>query len=181
MHGFIIVGQIKAKNVEALNKSVVSTFDVDGGGFVSIESNSAKGNEVWTASKPATGSLGGLWIAYNPEVKHIVVNGKAYAGLSSDVRDYTNVANKVYDAFKPEIGDIVIFSEDAFEGSANAVVDDFIEAQNGKTLGKRVAEASGATAGSTAFQIVKVFTKDFPKAGVGVSRVKMFEAMCVQD
>ena len=63
---------------------------------------------MWTAAKPATGSLGDLWIAYNPEVKYTYVNGKVYAGLSADARDYTNVAGEVFDAFKPKKGDEIV-------------------------------------------------------------------------
>ena len=102
-HGFIIESMIQAKNIDALNRSVTSAINVDGGGLVSLAYPTTKGNDVWTASAPADGALGGLWIAYNPEVKYTDVNGKRYAGLSADIRDYTNIAGETFDAFKPKV------------------------------------------------------------------------------
>ena len=67
-HGFIIESMIQAKNIDALNRSVTSAVDVDGGGLIALAYPTTKGNDVWTASAPST-ELGGLWIAYNPEVK----------------------------------------------------------------------------------------------------------------
>ena len=35
-HGFIIESMIQAKNIDALNRSVTSAVDVDGGGLVAL-------------------------------------------------------------------------------------------------------------------------------------------------
>ena len=139
-HGFIIESMIQAKNIDALNRSVTSAIDVDGGGLVSLAYPTTKGNDVW--------------IAYNPEVKYIDVNGKRYAGLSADIRDYTNIAGETFDAFKPKVGDELIISIDAVDATgANAVAGDILESKAGQTKFTRVAAGTGATAGSTAFKI----------------------------
>ena len=99
-YGVLIESMIQAKNIDALNRSVTSEIDVAGGGLIALTAPTTQGDDVWTAAAPAADSLGGLWIAYNPEVKYTKVNGKVYAGLSADLRDYTNLAGEVYDAFK---------------------------------------------------------------------------------
>ena len=174
---------IQAKNIDALNRSVKAQVDIDGGNLIALTAPTAQGNDVWTAAKPSTGNLGGLWIAYNPEVKYTYVNGKVYAGLSADARDYTNVAGEVFDAFKPQIGDeIVILADNVASADVSSVVaGDFLEAVNGEATFARVAQGTGATEGSTAFQVEWVGSIDFPKAGIGIDKVKAFKAVCVQE
>ena len=99
-YGVLIESMIQAKNIDALNRSVKAEIDVDGGNLIALTAPTVKGEDRWTASAPATGALGGLWIAYNPSVKYTEVNGKMYAGLSADPRDYTNIKNHTFDAFQ---------------------------------------------------------------------------------
>lgn len=181
-YGFLIESMIQAKNIDALNRSVTSAVDVAGGGLIALTAPTAQGNDVWTASVPASGSLGNLWIAYNPEVKYTKVNGKVYAGLSADVRDYTNLAGEVFDAFKPKIGDEIVITIDAVDATgASAVAGDILESKADQTTFTRVAAGTGATAGSTAFKIEWVGSIDFPKANIGIEKVKAFKAVCIQE
>lgn len=181
-NGVLIESMIQAKNIDALNRSVKSEINVDGGNLIALTAPNKKGNDVWTATAPATGNLGGLWIAYNPEVKYTVVNGKKFAGLSADVRDYTNIAGETYDAFKPKIGDEIIVTIDNIDATgANAVAGDILEAKNGQTKFTRVAGGTGATSGSTAFKIEWKDTVEFPKAEIGVEKVVAFKAVCIQE
>ena len=179
-YGVLIESMIQAKNIDALNRSVKAEIDVDGGNLIALTAPTEQGNDVWTASAPATGKLGNLWIAYNPCVKYTVVNGKKFAGLSADNRDYTNIKGEVFDAFKPVVGDeIVVTIDDVDATGASAVAGDILESKNGQTKFTRVAGGT-ATTGSTAFQIEWVGTVDFPKANIGVDKVKAFKAVCVQ-
>ncbi len=179
-YGVLIESMIQAKNIDALNRSVKAEIDVDGGNLIALTAPTEQGNDVWTASAPATGKLGNLWIAYNPCVKYTVVNGKKFAGLSADNRDYTNIKGEVFDAFKPVVGDeIIITIDDVDATGASAVAGDILESKNGQTKFTRVAGGT-ATTGSTAFQIEWVGTVDFPKAGIGIDKVKAFKAVCVQ-
>ena len=179
-YGVLIESMIQAKNIDALNRSVKANIDVDGGNLIALTAPTEQGNDVWTASAPATGKLGNLWIAYNPCVKYTVVNGKKFAGLSADNRDYTNIKGEVFDAFKPVVGDeIVVTIDDVDATGASAVAGDILESKDGQTKFTRVAGGT-ATTGSTAFQIEWVGTVDFPKAGIGVDKVKAFKAVCVQ-
>lgn len=180
-YGVLIESMIQAKNIDALNRSVVSTINVDGGNLIALTAPTVKGEDRWTASTPATGTLGGLWIAYNPSVKYTEVNGKMYAGLSADPRDYTNIKNHTFDAFKPKVGDeIIVTIDDVDETGAQAVAGDILESKNGQTKFTRVAGGT-ATSGSTAFKVEWVDTVDFPQAGIGVEKVKAIKAVCVQE
>ena len=179
-YGVLIESMIQAKNIDALNRSVKAEIDVDGGNLIALTAPTEQGNDVWTASAPTTGKLGNLWIAYNPCVKYTVVNGKKFAGLSADNRDYTNIKGEVFDAFKPVVGDETIVTIDDVDATgASAVAGDILESKNGQTKFTRVAGGT-ATSGSTAFQIEWVGTVDFPKAGIGIDKVKAFKAVCVQ-
>ena len=182
-YGVLIESMIQAKNIDALNRSVKAAVDFDGGNLMVLTAPTAQGDDVWTAAKPATGSLGGLWMAYNPEVKYTYVNGKVYAGLSADARDYTNVAGEVFDAFKPKVGDEIVITKDCVAAGdvASVVAGDFLEAVDGEATFARVAAGTGATEGSTAFKVEWVGTIDFPKAGIGIEKVKAFKAVCVQE
>ena len=181
-YGVLIESMIQAKNIDALNRSVTSAIDVAGGGLIALTAPTTQGNDVWTAAAPDAETLGGLWMAYNPEVKYTKVNGKVYAGLSADLRDYTNLAGEVYDAFKPKVGDEIVITVDAVDATASsAVAGDILESKAGQTTLTRIAAGTGATAGSTAFEIEWVGTIDFPKAGVGIEKVKAFKAVCVQE
>lgn len=179
-YGVLIESMIQAKNIDALNRSVKAEIDVDGGNLIALTAPTEQGNDVWVASTPTTGKLGNLWIAYNPCVKYTVVNGKKFAGLSADIRDYTNIKGEVFDAFKPVVGDEIIVTIDDIDATgASAVAGDILESKNGQTKFTRVAGGT-ATTGSTAFQIEWVGTVDFPKANIGIDKVKVFKAVCVQ-
>ena len=181
-HGDLIESMIQAKNIDALNRSVISTVDVDGGNLIALTAPTVKGEDRWTASVPATGTLGGLWIAYNPSVKYTEVNGKMYAGLSADPRDYTNIKNHTFDAFKPKVDDeIIVTIDDVDETGAQAIAGDILESKNRQTKFTRVVGSTGATKGSTAFKVEWVDTVDFPQAGIGVEKVKAIKAVCVQE
>ena len=181
-HGVLIESMIQAKNIDALNRSVVSTVDVDGGNLIALTAPTVKGEDRWTASVPATGALGGLWIAYNPSVKYTEVNGKMYAGLSADPRDYTNIKNHTFDAFKPKVGDeIIVTIDDVDTTGTNIVAGDILESKDGQAKFTRVVGSTGATSGHTAFKVEWVDTVDFPQAGIGVEKVKAIKAVCVQE
>lgn len=183
-YGVLVESMIQAKNIDALNRSVVcSTADVDGGNLIALSAPTTQGNDVWTATVPATGGLNGLWIAYNPCVRYTVVNGKKFAGLSADDRDYTNIKGEIFDAFKPVIGDEIIVTIDDIDETtgASATAGDILESANGQTKFTRVAGATGATANHTAFKIEWVGNLQFPKGGIGVDSVKAFKAVCIQE
>lgn len=181
-NGVIVESRIQATNIDALNRTAKAAVDVAGGGLVALTASGAQGNEVWTAAAPASGSLGGLWIAYNPAEHLTKVGGKFFAGLSEDPRDYVNIAGRPFDCFKPAVGDEIDITVDCVDAtSASSVVaGDFLESKAGQTTFTRVAANTGATAGSTAFKVEYVGTTPFPAGSIGMEQVKMFRCVCVQ-
>lgn len=180
-NGVIVESRIQATNIDALNRTAKAAVDVAGGGLVALTASGTQGNEVWTAAAPATGSLGGLWIAYNPSEHLTKVGGKFFAGLSEDPRDYVNIAGRPFDCFKPAVGDEIDITVDCVDSTASSVVaGDILESKDGQTTFTRVAASTGATSGSTAFKVEYVGTAPFPSGSIGMEQVTMFRCVCVQ-
>lgn len=182
-HGLIIESQISAANIDALNRFAYSdAVDFDGGALVALASENVAGDDRYEASVPST-ALNGLWIAYNPTDRHIDVEGRRFAGLLVDERAYTNLKGKTFDVFKPQANvDLVDFSEDCVDATVeDAVVGDILESKAGQSKLTRIAAGTGATANHTAFKIESIRYVDFPKAGIGVDKVKVFHCVCIAE
>ena len=181
-NGVIVESRIQATNIDALNRTAqTESTDVAGGGLVALAPSGTQGNEVWTATTPSD-TLTGLWIAYNPAEHLTKVGDKLFAGLSEDPRDYVNIGGRPFDVFKPQIGDEIVITEDCVDSSvSSAVAGDILESKAGQTTLARVAAATGATSGSTAFKIESVFNLPFPQDGIGNAYVKAFKCLCVQE
>lgn len=181
--GFLIESSITATDVVAKNRyAVSSTADFDGGNLVALTAPTVQGEDRWTATVPAAGALGGLYIAYNPSMHITEVGENQYAGLSVDPRDYTNVKGETFTVFKPEVGDIFVLSAENID-TPNTVVDgDFVEAKAAQSTWTRVAKATGATAGSTAAQVMHKVVIPFPakKGTIGFSKQTGFKVAVVQ-
>jgi len=116
-NGILVQNKVHAKDTDALNRPVVvAASDVQNGHVLDISNDgtNANGSEVWTGVAPTTGNLSNLWMAYSPEV---VITAGAYRGLTPDPRQFTNVAGRVFDAFKPQVGDIMTLTEDNLAGT----------------------------------------------------------------
>jgi len=183
-YGVLIESNIQAKDNDALNRfAVSSTTAVAGGGLVALTAPTTQGEDRWTATVPATGALSGLYMAYNPVEKYTLVGTKYFAGLSADPRDYTNLSGKSFTVFSPKVGDEVVLTVDAVESTSQAsvVAGDYLEAKNAQTTLTRVAAVTGATASTTAFKVEWVGSIAFPQGAIGMSYVKAFKAVCVQE
>ena len=75
----------------------------------------------------------------------------------------------------------IVTIDDIDETGANVVAGDILESKAGQTKFTRIASATGATSGHTAFKVEWVDTVDFPQAGIGVEKVKAIKAVCVQE
>lgn len=158
--GFLYEVQISAKDNDALNRFATATVDIDGGTLVSL---GAVNDDVFTATKATAGTGGGLWMAYNPEEHLTKVGDNLFAGLTADPRDYTNIANRTFDVFKPVAGvDIVGFTDGNLKAGETPTVGDFLE------VGADGLEVqSSATADTTSFEVIKIEKVPFPQAGIG--------------
>lgn len=120
-HAILVQNRVAAMNVDAYNRSAIagSAVDLDNGNVFRLDtqSSTAGQSEVWVVTAPtASGStLNNLWMAYSPEV---VVTNAQYKGLDPDPRNFYNAGAKVFDAFKPQVGDIITLTGDALTGTA---------------------------------------------------------------
>lgn len=165
MQGYIIESRISAKDVDALNRSAVATTDVDGGTLVTLGELE---DGVFKATKATSGQ--GLWMAYNPSEHLTKVGDKLFAGLSADPRDYTNLANRTMDVFKPQVGDLIGLTDGNFKAgeSAKAVVGKYVEQG---ASGYEMKES--ATASTTSLLVKEIVEVPMPKDGIGNEFVKV--------
>ena len=109
----VIKRRVAAHNIDALNRAVVATdADLENGSIFTLSerSNVEGEDEVWKAVKP-TASAKGVWMAKSSEVTITTIGEGDYAlqmkGIVEDPRMFTNVRGLVFDAFKPQVGDII--------------------------------------------------------------------------
>lgn len=119
MSGVVIQNQVRAMNVDALNRTAKSASAIENGHVFNLLTRSAVAGEgeVWVATAPATGALSNLWMACSPE---IVVTGSKYKGLDPDPRNFSHAIGDMIDCFKPEIGDLITLNDDALTGTKGA-------------------------------------------------------------
>ena len=173
MSGYIIEKRIMAKDVESLNRSAVCSADVDGGKLVSL---GALSNGLFTATVTTAGT--GLYMAYNPSEHLIKVGTKLIAGgsISADPRDYTNLATRAIDVFKPQVGDLVGFTAGNLKTGETPTVGSFLEQEAGGLVVK-----VSATTATTSFKVVAIETLQFPQAGIGMENASVYVCECVAN
>lgn len=115
----LIQTQVAAMNIDSLNSDAINTTDdLDNGSIVvrgALSTVAGKG-ELFTTSKPVTGSLTDLWMVYSPEVVAFKSGSNIYKGLSADPREFTNIVNYPLNIFKPMAGDLIKITGDGFTG-----------------------------------------------------------------
>lgn len=114
---------VAAKNIDSLNRSFVSTVDLDNGNVFGKGELSTNTNEsqVYKTETPAAGSLTGLYMAFSAEDVILTDDlGNQFKVGTLDPRAFTNRANVVFSGFKPQVGDLVLISADGIEGDAAA-------------------------------------------------------------
>jgi hypothetical protein len=133
-YSVLIQEKVAAVDVSSYNATAVCGSALENGNVVRFTaiSGSTGYSEVFHSAQPTTGSLNALWMAATPEVVTLTsADGSAYRGLNQDPRNFINAANSLVDVFRPQPGDILLLSEDAFSGAkstnthANSAADGF--------------------------------------------------------
>lgn len=124
-HAVLIKNSVAAADNRALNRSAFSgsaVTDIDNGYVFNLQSQGTAGSalEVWLTTMAVSGSQLGLWMAASPEIPITVDGTLVYKGLNSDPRNFYNLGGKVFDAFKPQPGDIITLSSDALDSTTVA-------------------------------------------------------------
>ena len=120
-HAVIQLNKVAAKNQDSLNRPVISASNVDNGNIfqlLSVSGTTGEG-EVFVATAPTTASSTGVWMAAQPEQPFGSAGNNVYYGIGN-IQDFYNSASQVFQAFKPEKGDIIELSVDAFDTTPTA-------------------------------------------------------------
>lgn len=160
--GYIIESQIAAKDVDAFNRNAIASDDVDGGALVALGGLATGDNNLFEATLATDGTGGGLYMAYNPSEHFTKVGDNIFAGLTVDPRDYTNLANRPFDVFKPQIGDVIAFTDGNIKTGETVTKGSYLE------IGASGLEVQvSPTANTTSFKVIEVGVQPFPQAGIG--------------
>jgi len=117
-HAVLIPNAIAAMNIDSLNRSVIdygaSASAIDNGNVFVIDSRHTSGSltEVFEIKQPTAASGTNMWMAYASD--EVVTTDSKYKGLDPDPRNFFNAANLVFAAYKPQVGDIITLTADAF-------------------------------------------------------------------
>jgi hypothetical protein len=131
-HGVLIPEAIAATNIDSYNRSAysASASSIDNGMVFTLSGKvwtSGSGAEVYNVVTPATGSLTGLWMAYSGD--EVVLTSLKYKGLDPNPRNFYNEAGKVFSAYKPQVGDIILLTAEALTGTQST--NEYVVAANG--------------------------------------------------
>lgn len=126
-HAVAVLSKVAAQDIDSLNRSALGTADLDNGNVVVLATRNTGATrgyeEVWDATEPATATLSGVWMVYEPEVNvtlAAVGSSKKYKGINPDPRDFVNITGEVFSVFKPQLGDIIKLTADAMSNSRTA-------------------------------------------------------------
>jgi len=134
-YSVLIPEAIAAMNIDSLNRHVIdygaSASAIENGNIFQLATKHTSGSltEVWELAQPSAGSPTNCWMAYSGD--EIPVTASKYKGLDPDPRSFRSEANKVFSAYKPQVGDIILLTADAFSNSfsshthAHAVISSF--------------------------------------------------------
>lgn len=109
----LITTRCANENVNSYNRVAVSTTAVPNGTPLSLTFPTTAGSAVFTTATPAS-PFSNVYLAYSPEVNKLVV-GQVWGG--QDPRNFINMANIPFDAFKPQVGDIIQVTKEFFQNT----------------------------------------------------------------
>jgi hypothetical protein len=172
-HAVVNMSKIHAKSQDADVRPVVSSgCALDNGNIFTLNgkyATSGSGLEVWSASLPATGSLVGVWTAFEPEVPFATAGTNVYRGLGT-VQDFYNPANQVFTAVKLVAGDIFSITDDGLKGSHST--GSFIVAVDGEA---KWAWAAIPAASAAYCQFLNTTYFSIPDGSIGTQRVTAYQ------
>ena len=117
MANVLVQTHVMAMDVDALNRvGVYDSANIDNGTALvcGVQSTNAGQKHVFSVT-PASGVAKDLWMAYSPEVNTTVDGVLYFKGLDVDPRNFTNLAGKPFDMFKPVPGvDLIQVTKDFF-------------------------------------------------------------------
>jgi hypothetical protein len=175
-HGILIPEAIAATNVDSFNRSVVDAAAIDNGWIMAMgtKSTTAGLSEVFEVSQPVTGALTGNWMAYSGD--EVVVTDARYKGIDPDPRNFFNAANKVFSAYKPQLGDIILLTDEALGGSYSAGSTTHINATD---QAWKLTWGASQTSSVLSYKLLAVKYISLATGAIDTQRVTAYEFECV--
>ena len=175
-HGVLIPESIAASNIDSLVRSVVDVADIDNGNvfIMGAKSTTAGLSEVFEISVPTSGAgLQNLWMAYSGD--EVIVTDAKYKGIDPDVRNFYNAAGKVFSAYKPQVGDIIMLTDAALLDAYDSVSDTHVNANASWELQWHTSQ----TADVLSYKLLAVKYISLATGGIDTQRVAAYELECV--
>lgn len=113
----LVPTHITAMDVDAYNRVGIAATDIPNGTplVCGVCSTDADKKHVFSVTAAAAVAKN-LWMAYSPEVIQNDVDGQAIKGVFVDPRNFTNVAKRPFDMFKPVAGvDLIQVTKEFFD------------------------------------------------------------------
>jgi hypothetical protein len=174
-HTVVILNKVAANDVDAWTRPVVVQQNSDNGYFFSLNAvSSGSGAEVWVPTVPTTGSLTGLWMQYEPEIPFLVSGTNTFNGLGT-IRDFYVSASQVATAIKPQVGDIITVTAEAFVSGTAPTAGQHCVATNGTFL--LTAQAGGGAGADWICREVNFIP--YADGTIGNSRLTSYRLECI--
>jgi hypothetical protein len=172
-HTVLIPSAIAAMNIDSLNRSVSASAAVDNGDILTMGAEGTSGSliEVFAVSA-ATASGTNLWMAYSGD--EIVLTASKYKGLDPDPRNFYNEAGMVFSAYKPQIGDILVVTADAFSNTFSSHT--YAAAQ----AGVKLLWTNGQASSGLCYKYIATTYISLATGAIDSQRVTAYKLECVQ-
>lgn len=162
---------VAAKNVDSYNASFVDASNEYENGAI-IAAGDYSSEQVYEVA--AVSELHNLFMVFSPEDTIITdAAGNEYKIGINDPRTFTNVAGKVFSAYRPQVGDKILISAEGIKGTA----DDFAVAAAGEN---KLQFASAAVDGLS-YKVLdaNAYISIGGAAAIGSQRVAAYLLECV--
>jgi hypothetical protein len=180
-HAVLIQNRVAAQDVGSWNRSAVaaSSIDLDNGNVFQLSGSAADTgySEVWWVTAPVGSAitLSDLWMAASTETVSLTVDGDLkYRGLNSDPRKFYNSGCTVFSAFRPQPGDIITLSVDAFTGTTNTYA-------NGSDGSYTLYWNSAQSASALSFKKLATTYISIGSGAMDTQRVTAYKMLCVNN
>ena len=183
-HSVLLKTGCAASDIVAWNRYALagSSVDLDNGNVFRLDTQNSAGtqgySEVWDVSAPSlSGStLDGLWMA-DTAGRNLTVDGSLqYAGLNDDPRKFYNVGGKVFDAFKPQAGDVIELSADAFTTAIGS--NTYANSSDGVY---ELVWGTSQTANALSFKLIATTYFSIGSGAIDTQRVTAYKLVCLNN
>lgn len=185
-HAVLIKRAVAAQDVNSYNRYAMagSSVDLDNGNVFRLDTENTAGttgySEVWDVTAPSlSGStLSGLWMAGRNSVNLTIDGTLQYAGLNDDPAKNYSPGAMVFDAYKPQVGDVISLTAAAFTNTRTA--ETFANAADGVyTL------TWGSTQTASALSYKLISATDYISVGNGTpgstQRTTAYKLVCIAN